>query len=297
MVIMPGRAIATATVSFGLVSIPVKLYSATESSASVSFNLLHKDCGSRLKQQYLCAKDGQIVPRDQMIKGYEFEKDRYVTFTPEELKELEEKATQTIEITEFVPLAKIDPVYFDKSYYLGPEKGGDKAYRLLARAMTESGRAALAKYAARGKQYLVMLRPTPDDRLVMQQLHYADEVRSSKEVPIADGEVRQQELKLALQLIDQIAHETFSPEQYEDEVRQRIVAQIERKVAGQEVSVAPSEEPKAQIIDLMEALKASLAGKGQAPATPSPSEAERKAPRAASAAPRAKKESKKAQKE
>jgi DNA end-binding protein Ku len=294
---MPSRGIASATVSFGLVSIPVKLYSATESGASVSFNLLHKDCGSRLKQQYLCAKDGQIVPRDQMIKGYEFEKDRYVTFTPEELKELEEKATQTIEITEFVPLAKIDPVYFDKSYYLGPEKGGDKAYRLLARAMTESGRAALAKYAARGKQYLVMLRPTPDDRLVMQQLHYADEVRSSKEVPIADGEVRQQELKLALQLIDQIAHETFSPEQYEDEVRQRILAQIERKVVGQEVSVAPSEEPKAQIIDLMEALKASLAGKGQAPAASS-SEEERKAPRAASTKePRARKESKKAQKE
>ncbi len=282
------RAIASATVSFGLVNIPIKLYSATESGASVSFNMLHKDCGSRLKQQYLCAKDGQIVPRDQMIKGYEFAKDQYVTFTPEELKELEEKASEAIEITEFVPASQIDSLYFDKAYYLGPEKGGDKAYRLLARAMTDSGRVALARYAARGKQYLVMLRPTPDNRLVMQQLHYADEVRSAKEVPIVDGEVREQELKLAMQLIDQIAHETFNPSAYEDDVRKRVMEQIERKVAGQEVSISPVEEPKAQIIDLMEALKASLAKKEAAAAAPpgeegaSDAEAEdRKAPKRA----------------
>jgi DNA end-binding protein Ku len=287
ILIMPIRAIATGTISFGLVSIPVKLYSATESGATVSFNWLHKDCGSRLKQQYVCAKDGQVVPRENMVKGYEFAKDQYVVFTPQELKELEEKASEAIEITEFVPAVQIDPVYYDKPYYLGAEKGGDKAYRLLARAMTDSGRVALARYAARGKQYLVMLRPTTDGRLVMQQLHYADEVRSAKEVPIADGEVREQELKLAMQLIDQIARETFDPTQYEDDVRKRVMAQIERKVAGQEVAMAPTEEPKAQIIDLMEALKASLAKKpgggaaAAAPAVPATEEEERKAPKRA----------------
>src|SRR4051794_19148577 len=205
------RSMGSATISFGLVSIPSKLYSATESGASISFNLLHAACGSRLKQQYLCAKEGTIVDRADMVKGYEFAKDQYVTFTPEELKELEEKSTQTIDITEFVPAEKVDAVFYDKAYYLGPDKGAEKAYKLLARAMKTSGRVALAKYAARGKMYLVMVRPTEDERLVMQQLRYADEVRPSSEVPVADTEVREQELKLALQLIEQIAHETFNP--------------------------------------------------------------------------------------
>jgi DNA end-binding protein Ku len=266
---MPARAIGSATVSFGLVSIPVKLYSATESGATISFNLLHKACGSRLKQQYLCAKEGTVVERADMVKGYEFAKDQYVTFSPEELKELEEKSTQAIEITEFVPVEKVDPVYYDKAYYLGSEKGGEKAYRLLARAMRDSGRAALAKYAARGKQYLVMLRPTEDDRLVMQQLHYNDEIRDYKEVPVADADVKDAELKLARQLIDQIARETFSPGEYSDDVHTRIQEQIDRKVAGQEISISPEEAPKAQIIDLMEALKQSLSKRAPpAEATP-----------------------------
>jgi len=253
------RAIAGATISFGLVSIPVKLFAATQASASVSFNLLHKKCSSRLKQQYICPTDNEIVSRDDMVKGYEFAKDQYVTFTPEELKSLEEKATGSIDIAEFVPLAAIDPVYFDRPYYLGPEKGGDKAYLLLAEAMRESGRAALARYAARGKQYLVMLRPSTDGRaLVLQQLLYADEVRSLADVPLPDGEVREAELKLAKQLIDQIARETFDPTQYRDEVRDRIQADIERKVQGQDISEAePATEP-ARVIDLMAALKASL---------------------------------------
>jgi len=259
------RAIAGATISFGLVSIPVKLFAATQASASVSFNLLHKKCNTRLKQQYICPTDNEIVSRDDMVKGYEFAKDQYVTFTPDELKSLEEKATGSIDIAEFVPLAAIDPVYFDRPYYLGPEKGGDKAYLLLAEAMRESGRAALARYAARGKQYLVMLRPSHDGRaLVLQQLLYADEVRSMSDVPLPEGEVREPELKLAKQLIDQIASETFDPTQYRDEVRERIQADIERKVQGQDISQAaePSAEP-ARVIDLMAALKASL-GKGKA---------------------------------
>ena len=193
-----------------------------------------------------------------MVKGYEFAKDQYVTFTPEELKTLEEKATQTIEIAEFVPLDRIDPVYFDKAYYLGPEKGGEKAYRLLSEAMRETGRAGLARYAARGKQYLVLLRPSIDGGLVMQQLLYADEVRPFSDVPMTDAEVREPELKLAKQLIDQIAVETFEPTKYEDDVRKRVEEDIKRKVEGQEIAVSAPEPEPARIIDLMEALKASL---------------------------------------
>ena len=255
------RAIATATVSFGMVSIPVKLYSAAESSAGISFNLLHKDCGSRLRQQYVCQKDGQVVAREQMVKGFEFSRDQYVVFTPEEMKELEEKASQTIEIAEFVSAALIDPIYFDKPYYVGPDKGGDRAYRLLAKAMRDSGRAALARYGARGKRYLVMLRPTADDRLVMQQLHYADEVRSTSDIPIGEVEVREPELKLAMQLIEQISSDVFRPEAYEDDVRKRFQEAIQRKVEGSEVAIAPVEAQGAMVIDLMEALKASLAKK------------------------------------
>jgi DNA end-binding protein Ku len=274
------RAIAGATISFGLVSIPVKLYSATQPSAGVSFNLLHGKCGSRLKQQYVCPTDDEIVSRDDMVKGYEVAKDQYVTFTPEELKALEEKATQTIEIAEFIPLSAIDPVYFDKPYYLGPEKGGDKAYTLLAEAMRESGRAALARYAARGKQYLVMLRPyrAGADKaggpvgggIVMQQLLYADEVRPFSEVPLPDAQVREPELKLARQLIDQIASETFDPTQYHDDVRKRIHDDIERKMQGQDIAASPAPAEPARIIDLMEALKASLGKGGGAKAKPEP---------------------------
>lgn len=274
---MPARAIASGTVSFGLVSIPVKVYSATESSGSIHFNLLHKGCGSRLQQQYLCAREGIVVPRTDMVKGYEFAEDQYVTFTNEELKELEEQATQSIDITEFVPVERVDPIFYDRAYFLGPGKGGDKAYRLLATAMTESGRAALAKYAARGKQYLVMLRATEDGHLVMQQLHYSDEVRDAGEIDAPKGDVREGELKLALQIIDQIARDDFDPSAYSDEVQERIEKQIQKKVEGKEISLAPTPEPKAQIIDLMEALKASVASKG----APSPKSARRPAARPA----------------
>ncbi|MDB4980619.1 MAG: Ku protein [Myxococcales bacterium] len=255
------RALAGATISFGLVSIPVKLYSATEASAAVSFNMLHAKCGTRVKQQYYCPKDNESVSRADMVKGYEFAKDQYVTFTPEELKALEENATQLIEIAQFVPAAAIDPVYFDKAYYLGPEKGGEKAYQLLAQAMRASGRTALARYAARGKQYLVMVRPTIEEPggLVMQQLLYADEVRSFSDVPLAGADVREAELKLARQLIDQITVETFEPTLYHDDVRERIQADIKRKMEGQDIATSQPEQAPARIIDLMEALKASLA--------------------------------------
>ena len=260
------RAISGGTVSFGLVSIPVKLYAATQPSAGVSFHLLHAKDGSRLKQQYVCPVDDEIVTRDQMVKGYEFSKDQYVTFTADELKAMEEKATQSIDIAEFVPVEKVDPIYFEKSYYLGPERGGEKAYRLLAQAMEETGRAAVARYAARGKQYLVMLRASEGAQgglgIVMQTLLYADEVRPFSEVPIPDTDVKEGELTLAKQLIDQIASETFNPAAYEDDVRKRIEADIQRKVDGKEIESAPTVEEPARVIDLMEALKASLAKKG-----------------------------------
>jgi DNA end-binding protein Ku len=209
-----------------------------------------------------------------MVKGYEFSKDQYVSFTAEELKAMEEQAQKAIEITEFVPASAVDPVFFDKAYYLGPEKGGEKAYKLLVEAMRQTGKTALAKWAARGKQYLVMIRPAKGG-LVLQQLMYADEVRPISEVPVGDAEIKEGELKLAVQLIEQIATDEFRPENYEDEVKKRYHEAIQKKIEGQEITAAP-EQPKAQIIDLMEALKASLAAKTQAasPAPEAPAEAE-----------------------
>ena len=254
----------TATISFGLVSIPVNLHSASESKAAVSFNMLHETDHARVKQQLVCTKDGEIVERDRIVKGYEFEKGQYVVFTPGELKALDEQSNQVIEITEFVPLAKIDPVYFDKGYYLSPGKGADKAYRLLSRAMTQTGRCGLAKYAARGKQYLVVVRPVTghEGGLMMQQLHYADEVRSFTEVELPKAEVKDAELKLAIQLTDQIASDEFHPENYKDEVKERVEGLIRRKIDGQEISESAPEAPRTQVIDLMAALKASLAARG-----------------------------------
>jgi len=261
---MAARSIASLTVSFGLVSIPVKLYSATQASSAISFNLLHKTCGSRLKQQYLCQKEGVVVERDEMVKGYEFAKDQYVMFTPDELKAMEETGTHTIEITEFVPAESVDPVYFDKAYYLAPDKGGAKPYALLTQALHDSGRTALGRWAARGKQYIVMLRPV-EEGLVMQQLMYATEVRSISELEIPKAEVRDAELKLARQLIEQGASDTFNPAAYTDQVRARIEAAVQKKVEGQEISLAePPVEGGAQVIDLMEALRASLGKKAPA---------------------------------
>jgi len=260
---MPARPIASATVSFGLVSVPVELYSASESQANIAFNWLHKKCGSRLKQQYVCSKDGERVENDDRIRGQEFQKGQYVTFTEEEYKALQEQKTERIDVMEFVPLKKVDRVYVDKVYYLGPGKGGERAYKLLAAALEETGRAAIGQYAARGKQYLILVRPQ-DGRLVMEQLHYHNEVRSAKEVPLDDSEVKKNELTLAMQLIEQLKTEEFRPEAYQDNVRTRMQEQINRKVEGREITEEPAEAPKTQIIDLMEALKASIARGGKA---------------------------------
>jgi DNA end-binding protein Ku len=264
---MPARNIATATISFGLVSVPVQVFSSSESKASVSFNMLHKKCGSRVKQQYICPKDNdEVVTRDEMVKGYEFAKDQYVVLTADEIKALEEKGTGTIDVQEFVPLDKVDREFVDKVYYLGPAKGGDRAYRLLAAALLETGKAAIGQYAARGRQHLILLRPK-DGRLVMEQLHYSDELRSTSEVDVPEGDVKPMELTLAKQLIEQTATDDFHPEKYKDVVRERMLGEIEKKVAGQEITMAEApQEASGKVIDLMEALKASLAGQKEAAA-------------------------------
>ncbi|HVR08137.1 MAG TPA: Ku protein, partial [Thermoanaerobaculia bacterium] len=261
------RPFASGMVSFGLVTIPVKLYSTGETAVGIQLNMLHAKCGSRLKQQYVCPVDDVVVGRDEMVKGYEYAKGQYVLFTEDEIKALNREATNAIAITEFVPLEQVDPIYFEKSYYLGPDKGGERPYRLLAEAMKQTSRAALARYAARGKDYLVLLRPFAEG-LIMQQLRYYDELRPFSEVPIGTAELHEPELKLAKQIIDQIANDRFEPTTYDDEVRKQTMELIEKKISGQDITAAPVEAPKAQIIDLMAALKASLASAAPAQATP-----------------------------
>jgi DNA end-binding protein Ku len=258
---MAARTIGSATISFGLVSVPVNLFSSSEPTASVSFNMLHTTCGSRLKQQYICSKEGTVVEKDETTKGYEFAKGQYVRFSAEEVKALDEKATNTIDIAEFVPLAAVDRIYLEKVYYLGAGKGGERAYRLLVAALEATGRAALGQYSARGKQYLALIRPM-GDILVMEQLHYHGEIRSADEVPRAEVTLKDAELVLARQLIEQGSVDEFRPEAYRDQVRERVLEAIQRKVDGQEITAEPSEGPQAKIIDLMDALKASLAKRG-----------------------------------
>lgn len=257
---MPAHPIGSATLSFGLVSVPVKMFSTGEAAASVSFNWLHKKDGARLKQQYVCSKDGEKVEKDEMVKGYEFSKGQYVIFTTDELKALEEKGTGAIEVAEFVPASQVDRIYVEKSYFLGPDKGGERAYRLFSEALKQTGRVAVGQYAARGKQYLVSVRPE-ENGLVMEQLHYSNEVRTIADVPIPKVDVKKPELQLATQLLDQTSSDSFQPAKYEDNARKRILEQIQRKVEGKEITEEPTEAPKTQIIDLMEALKASLKGK------------------------------------
>ena len=251
------RAIATGQIAFGLVSIPIKLFSAAESSERISFNMLHKDCGSRIQQQLFCPKDERTIDRTEVVKGYEFSRGQYVLFEDEEIKQLEEKSTQQIDITEFVKSDLIDPIYFSKPYYLGPDKQGSRAYALLARALQETGRWAVAKYAARGKGYLVIIRPVGKG-LVMQQLYYPNELRSFDDIDLGDAEVKDNELKMAIQLAEMSASDDFHPENYRDEVQERMRALIQRKVEGEEITSALADEPKAQVIDLMEALRKSL---------------------------------------
>ena len=280
---MAARALASATISFGLVSIPVKLFTAYESGRTIRFNQINKADGGRVKQQLVSSKTGEPVDKDDIVKGYEFARGQYVLFDAEELEAIEAQATHSIDIREFVQLEQVPRIYLDRVYYLGTDKGGARAYHLLAEALSESGRAAVGSYAARGKQYLVLVRPV-DGALVLEQLRYADEIRSIEAVPIDKADVKAEELKLARQLIDQASAEEFHPEQYTDEVYERLKALIDSKVAGEDITVVATEHAQtAKVVDLMAALKASL-GEGAAakPAKAAPKRETRKAtPKAA----------------
>jgi DNA end-binding protein Ku len=261
---MPPHSLGSGTISFGLVSIPVRLYTAA-GSANVAFNQLHGVCGSRIRQQTFCPKCNRTVERAELVRGYEFAKDQYVQVKDEELKALEGEASKIIDIAEFVPLADVDPIYFEKTYYLGPDKGGEKPYRLLADAMEKAGQVALAKYVMRGKESLVLIRPAQGG-LMLHTMYFADEVRNFDEIDKGQSaKIRDGELDLALQLINGLSSETFSPDRYADEYRHRVLGMINQKVEGQEITISEAPAPRAQVIDLMEALKESLAKRGVSP--------------------------------
>jgi DNA end-binding protein Ku len=254
---MPPHSIGSGTLSFGLVSIPVKMYTAA-SSANVSFNLLHEKCGGRIKQQMVCPACNVTVERSNLVRGYEFAKDQYVRFTDEELKSVEGEASEIIDIAEFVPLEQVDPIYFEKSYYLGPDKGGAKAYRLLCDAMEKTKRVALAKFVMRGKESIVLIRPSQDG-LMLHTMYFSDEVRDFGEIDKGgDASIRAGELDLALKLINELSHDSFKPEQYEDEYRGRVLGMAQEKVEGKEITASGPRVERTQVIDLMDALKQSL---------------------------------------
>lgn len=265
---MAARATGSGTISFGLVSIPFKIYTAV-SPQSVSFNQLHKKCGGRIKQQLYCPIDDEVVPRTDLVKGYEVQKDKYVQFDDDELKKLEAERTDRVDIVEFVPESSVDLLYVEKSYFLGPDKGGDRAYKLLSDAMARTGRLAVGRLGTRGKEQLVLIRPYQGG-LLLHHVYYADEVRSFDDVDRPGAlEFKPVEEDLADKLIEQLSAPAFRPEQFHDEYRDRVLAAVEQKAAGLEIQAAP-EQPQAQIIDLFEALKRSLA---KAEAAPAPGEA------------------------
>ncbi len=258
---MAARATSSATISFGLVSIPVKVYASTRSK-SVRFNMLDPGDRSRVKQQLVNAKTGEVVDRGSTLKGYEYARDQYVVFTEEEIKALEHKSDKTVEIEEFIPIDKVDPRYFEKAQLLGPDKGGQKAYRLLNESMTLTGRVAVGRWNTRGKQQLVLLRPVQRG-LMLHPLHYADEIRDFDDIEFGDDvTLKAGEVELANQLIEQLSADEFRPEKYEDGYRQAVLEAVDRKVAGEEIVLAKPAETQEQIIDLVAALKKSLEEKG-----------------------------------
>ncbi len=258
---MPPHSIGSGTISFGLVSIPVKMFSAA-SSGSVSFNLLHEKCGNRIKQQQMCPVCNEVLERSQLVRGFEFSKEQYVRFTEEELKALDHENNRMIDIQEFVPLDKVDPIFFEKTYYLGPDEGGEKAYRLLFEAMKKSKRVAVAQYVMRGKENLVLIRPSQDG-LMLHGMYYADEVRNFGEIDKGEGaKIKSGELDLAERLINDLSNDKFDAGKYHDEHREEVMKIVEQKVAGKQITTLAPAAERAQVIDLMDALKQSLEHKG-----------------------------------
>ncbi len=279
---MAARASGSGTISFGLVNIPVKLYSANDSSGKISFNQLHADKKIRLKQQMIDPETGEAVPREKIVKGYEYAKDQYLIINEDELEKLELATSRSMDITEFVPLEAVDPLYFESGSYLAPEKGAERAYALLVRGLEDMKHAAIARYVARGKMHLLLIRAMKN-ALVMHYLRYADEVKALSEIPIPDdAKISDAELGLARQFIGSLAKPTFDITQYKDEYRDRLKDLLDRKVKGESVDLTPVAAPQAKVVDLMEALKASLARSGAMPSAPAAApvaEEERKPPR------------------
>ena len=258
---MPAHSIGSANISFGLVSIPIKMFTAA-SAGGVSFNQIHPKCGGRIKQQQICPTCNEVVERSALVKGYEFAKDQYVQFTDDELKALEGEASRMIDIAEFVPLEQVDPIYFEKTYYLGPDKGGEKAYRLLADTMKGSSRVALAKYVMRGKENLVLIRAS-ENGLMLHTMFFADEIRDFSEVDKGENaKLKPGEMELAQRLVNELASDKFAPEKYADEYRTRVLEAVEQKVEGKQVTSLAPQAQRAQVIDLMDALKQSLGKRG-----------------------------------
>jgi DNA end-binding protein Ku len=285
---MPPHSIGSGTISFGLVSIPIKMYTAA-SSAGVAFNMLHAKCGNRIKMQQFCPVCNEVVDRAGLVKGYEFAKEQYVRFTDEELRTLEGEASKVIDIAEFVPLPTVDPIYFEKTYYLGPDKGGEKAYRLLADAMAKTDRVALAKFVMRGKESLVLIRPAQNG-LMLHTMYFADEVRDFGEIEKGkSAKIAEREGELARKLIDELSTDEFKPEQYKDEYRERVLEMVNKKVEGKEITTTVAEAPRSQVIDLMDALKESLAKRAAGVPRKPPAKVAERGVRPAAAAPTARK--------
>jgi DNA end-binding protein Ku len=252
------RAIWSGAISFGLVNVPVKLYSAV-SRKTVRFHQLHDETGVRIAQKRVDPSTGEEISYDQIVKGYELSPDSYVVITPEELDSLDPEKTRSIDISDFVQLDQIDPIYFDHPYYLAPAQGGTKAYELLRSAMDEAGKVAIGKVVIRSKESLVAIRAN-GPVLTMETMLFADEVvdpNSLDEIPVEDGKATKQELAMAQQLIESLSGD-FEPEKYEDEYRERVLDLIERKAQGEEIAVQPAAEEPAKVPDLMAALEESI---------------------------------------
>ena len=253
------RPLRNATITFGLVSIPVRFYTATKSE-DVQFNMLHADCGSRVNRKLWCPQHEQMIEQSETIKGYPIAKNQYVTFTAEEIEALENDGDRALEITEFVDLDQIDPVFFEKAYYLGPAPGGSKTYRLLSEAMKKQAKVAVARWVSGAKEHLVVLRPF-ESGLILHTMYYADEVRDFSALEAEGGEVRDKELALAEMLINELTEETFDPLQYKDEYRERLMDRIRAKSEGEVIVAQGAETDKAaEVVDIMEALRRSLEG-------------------------------------
>ena len=272
------RPLRNATISFGLVNIPVRFYTATKSE-DISFNLLHESCGSRVQRKWFCPKDDTIINADELIRGYQISKNTYVTFSQEEIDALESDDNRALDIAEFLDLSEIDPVFFDKAYYLGPAPGGGKTYKLLASAMKKQNKVALARWVSGNREHLVIIRPF-EGGLVLHTMYYADEVRDFAAVDMEDAPLKDKEIALAEMLIDELTEERFDPLQFKDEYRQRLIEKIEAKSHGEAiVSEAEEDRGPAEVVDIMEALRRSLEGSSKpARRGPAKAKAEKEAP-------------------